>query len=100
MPTVTVARADVPRDEVMEALRQELGSEYKVRPGSREGVFSVDKGTLSGAKVHMKPQAASTEFHVHGTGIIIGRIINEFGIARHVASAIAKAPLAQSQSQS
>ena len=96
MPTVTVNRAEVPRDEVIQALRQELGSEWKVKPASRDGVFSVDKGTFTGARVHMKPQGGSTEFHVHGTGIIIGRIVNELTTARHVASAISKAPLAQS----
>lgn len=95
MPTVTVDRPQVARDEVMEALRQELGADYKVKPGGHEDVFSVDKGTFTGAKVRMKPEGASTGFHVHGTGIIIGRIINELTIARQVASAIAKAPLAQ-----
>ena len=69
---------------------------YKVKPGHSAEVFSVEKGTLSGAKVHMKPNAGSTQFHVHGTGIIIGRIVNEFGIARKVASAISSAPLGQS----
>jgi hypothetical protein len=96
MPTVTVTRADIPRDEAMEAVRQQLGSDYKVKPGGHDGVFSVDRGTLSGAKVHIKPNGGSTEFHVHGTGIIIGRIVNEFGIARKVASAISKSSLTQS----
>jgi hypothetical protein len=94
MPTVTVARADVSRDEAMEAVRQQLGSDYKVKPANSDGVFSVERGTLSGAKVHMRPSGGSTQFRVHGTGIIIGRIINELGIARRVASAIASAPLA------
>jgi hypothetical protein len=95
MPTVTVSRPEVSRDEAMEAVRQALGSEFKVKPGSGDGVFSVERGTLTGAKVHIKPDGGSTQFHVHGTGIIIGRIINELGIARRVASAIAKSPLAQ-----
>jgi hypothetical protein len=93
MPTVSVARPDVSRDEVMEALRQELGNEYTVRPGSRDDVFSVNKGMMSGAKVHIKQHEAATQFHIHGTGIIIGRIVNEVGIARHVASAIEHASL-------
>ncbi len=95
MPTVTVARADIPREEVMEALRTQLGSDFKIKPSSDNDVFSVDKGTFTGAKVHMKPKDGSTEFHVHGTGIIIGRIVNELTTARQVASAISKAPLAQ-----
>jgi hypothetical protein len=96
MPTVTVPRASVSRDEAMEAVRQQLGSDFKVKPGGQDGVFSVERGTLTGAKVHIKPDGGSTQFHVHGTGIIIGRIINELGIARRVASAISKSPLAQS----
>ena len=96
MPTATIARAEVSRDEAMEAVRQELGPDFKVKPGSKDEVFAVERGTLSGAKVHIKPDGGSTQFHVHGTGIIIGRIINEFGIARRVASAIAKSSLAQS----
>ena len=79
----------------MEAIRQELGSDFKVKPGGKDEVFSVERGTLSGAKVHIKPDGGSTQFHVHGTGIIIGRIVNELGIARRVASAIAKSSLAQ-----
>jgi hypothetical protein len=96
MPTTTIARPDVSRDEAMEAVRQELGSDFKVKPGSSDGVFSVERGTLTGAKVHIKSDGGSTQFHVHGTGIIIGRIINELGIARRVASAIAKSSLAKS----
>jgi hypothetical protein len=96
MPTTTIARPDIARDDAMEAVRQELGSDFKVKPSTKDGVFSVERGTLSGAKVHIKPDGGSTQFHVHGTGIIIGRIVNEFGIARRVASAIAKSSLAQS----
>jgi hypothetical protein len=58
-------------------------------------VFSVEHGTLSGAKVHMKSADGATAFHVHGTGIIIGRIVNEFGIARKVAAAIGQTSLGQ-----
>jgi hypothetical protein len=96
MPTTTIARPNISRDEAMEAVRQELGSDFKVKPGSHDEVFSVERGTLSGAKVHIKSDGGSTQFHVHGTGIIIGRIVNELGIARRVASAIAKSSLAQS----
>jgi hypothetical protein len=96
MPTTTIARPDVSREEAMEAVRQALGSDFKVKPGSNDAVFSVERGTLTGAKVHIKADGESTQFHVHGTGIIIGRIVNELGIARRVATAIAKSSLAQS----
>jgi hypothetical protein len=88
MPTVTVNRADIGRDEAIQAVSQQLGNSYTVRPGSRDDVFSVAKGAMSGAKVHIKRQDGATEFHVHGTGLIVGRLINEVGIARRVATAI------------
>jgi hypothetical protein len=94
VPTVTVARAGVSRDEAVEAVRRELGNDYTVRPGSHDDVFSVNKGSMSGAKVHIKQHEGATQFHVHGTGFIIGRAVNELGIARRVASAIANASLA------
>jgi hypothetical protein len=93
MPTVTVTRSDVPRDEAIQSLRQQLGRDYVVEPGSHDNVLSVKKGTISGAKVHIKPAEGATEFHVHGTGFIIGRLINELTIARHVAGALDKASL-------
>jgi hypothetical protein len=96
MPTVTISRADISRDEAMQAITQQLGSEYKVKPGHNPEVFTVERGAMSGARVHMKASAGSTQFHVHGTGIIIGRIINEFVMARRVAAAISNTPLAQS----
>jgi hypothetical protein len=88
MPTVTVARADVGRDEAIQAVRQQLGNSYTVKPGNSGEVFSVAKGAMSGAKVHIKQRNGTTQFHVHGTGLIIGRVINELSIARRVASAI------------
>lgn len=93
MPTTTIDRADVSREEAMEAVRQQLDDRHTVTPGTgSEDVFHVNTGTLTGAKVHMRKQDGATQFHVHGTGIIIGRIINELGIARRVADAIREAP--------
>lgn len=93
MPTTTINRADVSRDEAMEAVRQQLDDRYTVTPvDGSDDVFRVKTGTLTEAKVHMRQQDGATQFHVHGTGIIIGRIINELGIARHVATAIREAP--------
>jgi len=36
----------------------------------------------------MAPDGNATAFHMHGGGLIIARIINEFGIARTVTAAI------------
>ena len=95
MPTVTIPRADISRDEAMQAVTQQL-PDYKVKAGHNAEVFTVERGAMTGARVHMKPGAGSTQFHVHGTGIIIGRIINELVTARKVASAISNTTLAQS----
>jgi hypothetical protein len=96
MPTVTIPRADISRDEAMQAVTQQFGSGYKVKPGHNPEVFTVEHGAMTGARVHMKPAAGATQFHVHGMGIIIGRIINELVFARKVASAISNTTLAQS----
>ena len=98
MPTVTVPQT-VSRDEAMQAVSQALGSDYKVKAGNNPDVFSVERGTLSGAKVHLKSTGGSTALHVLGTGIIIGRIVNEFGIARKVASALGSASLGSAAAQ-
>jgi hypothetical protein len=95
VPTVTIPQTNISRDDAMEAVRQQLGADYKVKAGGNAEVFSVEKGTLSGAKVHMKSEGGATKFHVHGTGIIIGRIVNELGIARKVATAIGQTSLGQ-----
>jgi hypothetical protein len=88
MPTVTITRADVGRAEAIQAVSEQLGNSYTVKPGNRDDVFSVSKGAMTGASVHIKRHDGTTQFHVHGTGIIIGRLINELSIARRVATAI------------
>jgi hypothetical protein len=41
--------------------------------------------------VHLDPGDNTTTFHVHGGGLVISRMINEFGIAKRVAQAIEEA---------
>jgi len=40
------------------------------------------------ATVHLVPDGNATTFRVHGGGLILGRLVNEFGIARTVTAAI------------
>ena len=40
------------------------------------------------ATVHLVPDGNATTFHVHGGGLIVGRLVNEFGIARTVTEAL------------
>jgi hypothetical protein len=86
MPTATIPRAITPQ-ETAEALRQQLGSGYKVTPHSR-AKLTVSHGGVAFATVHLAPNGNATTFHIHGGGLILGRLVNEFGIARTVTTAI------------
>jgi hypothetical protein len=89
MPSATIPRA-ITQQDAAEALRQQLGSGYKVTPhsgGSRDKL-TVSHGGVAFATVHLVPDGNATTFHVHGGGLIVGRIVNEFGIARTVTSAL------------
>ena len=86
MPTATIS-GTVTSDETADALEQRLGDGYKVtRHGS--GSLSVHHGPLAFATVRLGRDGDATTFHVHGGGLIVGRIVNEFGIARTVTGAI------------
>ena len=89
MPSATIPRT-ITQQETAEALRQQLGSGYKVTPhsgGSRDKL-TVSHGGLAFATVHLARNEDATTFHVHGGGLIVGRIVNELGIARTVTTAI------------
>jgi hypothetical protein len=89
MPSATIPRP-VTQQEAAEALRQQLGSGYKVTPhsgGSRDKL-TVSHGGVAFATVHLARDENATTFHVHGGGLIVGRLVNEFGIARTVTAAI------------
>jgi len=86
MPSATIPRA-ITSQEAAEALRQQLGSGYKVTPHSQDKL-TVSHGGVAFASVHLARNGNATAFHVHGGGLILGRIVNEFGIARKVNAAI------------
>jgi hypothetical protein len=87
MPTATIPRA-ITQQETAEALRQQLGSGYKITPHSQDKL-TVSRSGLEFATVHLAHQDGNaTTFHVHGSGLILGRIVNEFVIARTVTTAI------------
>jgi len=91
MPSATIPRA-ITAQEAAEALRQQLGSGYKVTPhagGSRDKL-SVSHGAAF-AGVRLARDGNATTFHVHGRGLLIGLIVNELGIARTVTAAIKEA---------
>jgi hypothetical protein len=89
MPTVTIPQAISPQ-QAAEALRQQLGDHYTIDSnfaGARNAL-KVKHGMLAFAIVHVNSDQAATTFRVHGGGFIIGRIANQLGIARTVATAI------------
>jgi hypothetical protein len=94
MPTVSVVRPDITKEEAATALQAQLGSQYAVavKEGSSHEVLSVKKSTLSFASVRLVREAGVTKFRVHGGGLIIGRLMNELTIALKVAAAIKAAP--------
>ena len=41
--------------------------------------------------MHLAQDGNASTFHVHGGGLVISRMVNEFGIAKKVAATIAEA---------
>ena len=93
MPTVIVKRA-IASDDVAAALKERLGARYTVEPTTRRpNVLRVETSSLSTCRVRVEPVGTTTALHVHGGGLMIGRIVNEFGIAMQVAKALREAKL-------
>lgn len=86
MPSATISRT-ITSDEAADAIQEKLGNGYKVTPRGG-GSLSVHHGPLAFATVRLGRDGDATTFHVHGSGMIINRIVNEFGIARTVTAAI------------
>jgi hypothetical protein len=51
----------------------------------------LKQSAASLANVHLTRDGNTTTFHVHGGGLVISRMINEFGIAKMVTQAIEEA---------
>ncbi len=86
MPSATIPRAITPQ-EAADALQSQLGGHYRVTPRAKDSL-NVKRGSLALAIVHLNRDGSSTTFRVHGGGLIAGRIVNGFGIARTVTAAI------------
>jgi hypothetical protein len=89
MPTVTVDKS-VTVQETAEALSQKLGDRFTITShgqGAQEAL-KVKQSAASLATVRLDQGSDTTTFHVHGGGLVISRMINEFGIAKKVAHAI------------
>jgi hypothetical protein len=89
MPTVTIQRSVTVQDAA-EALKQNLGDRYEIPThgqGAQEAL-KVKQSAAALATVHLDQDGNTTTFHIHGGGLVISRMINEFGIAKRVAAAI------------
>jgi len=86
MPRAAIPKAVTP-EQAAEALREQLGSGYKITSHGRDSL-TVKHRSLALARVHLRQDGTVTTFHVHGGGLIIGRIVNGLGIARTVTTAI------------
>jgi hypothetical protein len=92
MPTVTV-EASVTLQQAATALQDKLGSRYEVSThgSGAQQALKIRQSAASTATVHLDQEANATTFHVHGGGLVISRMVNEFGIAKKVAAAIEEA---------
>jgi hypothetical protein len=92
MPTVTVPEP-VTLQQAATALQDKLGNGYEITThgsGAQEAL-KVKQSVASTATVHLTRDGDATVFHVHGGGLVISRMINEFGIAKKAATVIAEA---------
>jgi hypothetical protein len=92
MPTVTV-EGSVTLQQTAAALQDKLGRGYEVTThgsGAHEAL-KVKQSAASTATVHLDQNQDATTFHVHGGGLVISRMVNEFGIAKKVAATIQEA---------
>jgi hypothetical protein len=95
MPTVSV-KSDASEADLVTAIKAGLGSGYDVEPKeSDKEVITVQKGTMTTAHVKLERTPDGTKAHVHGGGLIIGRLVNELGIANKVAKAIKSSGLSE-----
>jgi len=89
MPTVTVERP-VTLQQAATVLQRKLGSRYEITThgaGAQEAL-KVKQSAAATATVHLDRDGNATTFHVHGGGLVISRMVNEFGIAKKVAATI------------
>jgi len=86
MPSAAIPRAITPQ-QAADALQDQLGSSYRVTPHG-SGSLTVKHGPLALATVRLRRDGNATTFRVHGGGLVINRIVNEFVIARRATAAI------------
>ncbi|WP_377268726.1 hypothetical protein [Peterkaempfera sp. SMS 1(5)a] len=93
--TITIRRAGVSIDQLIEALRAELGGRYSVERGGKPDSITVKGGLLTTAHVQVHSDGSNTSVVVKGGGgiLISQRVRNNRGIAQEVADALERSPL-------
>jgi hypothetical protein len=86
MPSATISGTITPQ-QAADALTEQLGSGYTIT-SHPSGSLTVKHGSLAFATVRLNRDGNTTTFRIHGGGLIIGRLVNEFGIARTVTEAL------------
>jgi hypothetical protein len=107
MPTVTVPRADLSTEEVVQALKDGLGERYNVLPGKAIGrtmyqaehdgqpnqiVVGTGENRLVKAQVTITPQGGQTELRIRPGGLSWDWLMNNFGVVQKVRQVLASAP--------
>ena len=93
MPTVTIDKS-VTMEDTAEALQQQLGGRFQITSQGQgtQRALEVKESLTSLATVRLDHDSdTTTTFRVHGGGLIITRLLNEFGIAKKVAHSIEEA---------
>lgn len=91
MPKVKVPRKNVTPGEIVTVLSRRLGPGYQVERNGDHRV-TVRKSPLMYASVSISDQPGASVFGVHGGGLLVLRLVNTFGTARHVADALRRSP--------
>ncbi len=88
MSSITIDRR-VTLEEATNALKDELGDKYEVKSARKADQETIRVShALEMATVHLVPKGEATTFKVHGGGLIVNRIVNEFGLSRKVCKAV------------
>jgi hypothetical protein len=108
VPTVTVPRADVTTEEVVQVLKDGLGDSYNVLPGKAIGrtmyqaehdggpntiVVGTGENRVVKAQVTITPQGGQTELRISAGGLTWDLLMNTFGVAQKVKKVLESSPV-------
>ena len=75
-------------------MRHTMGRSVSARTSKTicaDEALKVKQSAASTATVHLARDGDAIVFHIHGGGLVISRMVNEFGIAKQAAEAITEA---------